>query len=112
MSSVNHCIHTHAHTYIGFPGGSDGKESCLQYRSSGFDPWVRKISWRMEWLSSSVFLLGEFHEQRSLAGYSPWGHKELDATEKLILSLFSSIYTHTHICMCVCVSMSPNNHIT
>ena len=28
-----------------------------------------------------VFLPGESHEQRSLAGYSPWGHKESDATE-------------------------------
>ena len=29
----------------------------------------------------SVFLLGKFHGQRSLAGYSPWGHKESDMTE-------------------------------
>ena len=28
-----------------------------------------------------VFLPGEFHEQRSLGGYSPWDHKELDTTE-------------------------------
>ena len=33
-----------------------------------------------------VFLPGEFHGQRSLAGYSPWGHKESDVTEWLILS--------------------------
>ena len=33
-----------------------------------------------------VFLPGEFHGQRSLAGYSPWGHKELDMTEQLIQS--------------------------
>ena len=30
---------------------------------------------------TSVFLPGEFHGQRSLAGYSPWGHKESDTTE-------------------------------
>ena len=29
----------------------------------------------------SIFLSGEFHEQRSLAGYNPWGHKESDTTE-------------------------------
>ena len=29
---------------------------------------------------------GEFHGQRSLAHYSPWGHKELDMTEQLSLS--------------------------
>jgi len=32
-------------------------------------------------LSYPVVLSGEFHGQRSLAGYSPWGHKELDTTE-------------------------------
>ena len=32
---------------------------------------------------SPVFLLGEFHGQRSLASYSPWGCKELDMTEQL-----------------------------
>ena len=31
----------------------------------------------------SVFLPGEFHGQRSLAGYSPWSCKELDITEQL-----------------------------
>ena len=30
---------------------------------------------------TSVFLPGKFHEQRSLAGYSPWSHNELDMTE-------------------------------
>ena len=34
-----------------------------------FDPWVRKIPWRRKWQSSLVFLPGEFHGQRSLAGY-------------------------------------------
>ena len=33
------------------------------------------------WQSTLVFLPGEFHGQRSLAGYSPWGCKESDATE-------------------------------
>ena len=39
---------------------------------TGFDSWVGKIPWRKEWLPT-VFLSGEFHGQRSLAGYSPWG---------------------------------------
>ena len=34
-----------------------------------------------------LFLPGEFHGQRRLAGYSPWGHKESDMTEQLTLSL-------------------------
>jgi len=53
-----------------------------------FDPWVGKIPWRREWLLTPVFLPGEFHGQRSLAGYSPCGHKELNMNERLTLSLF------------------------
>ena len=37
-------------------------------------------------LATLVFLPGEFHGERSLVGYSPWGCKELDATELLTLS--------------------------
>ena len=37
--------------------------------------------WRRKWQSTPVFLPGKFQGQRSLAGYSPWGHKELNMTE-------------------------------
>ena len=59
-------------------GGSHGKIICLQCRRPGFDSWIRKTPWRREWQPTSVFLPGESHGQRSLAGYSPWGRKELD----------------------------------
>ena len=58
---------------------------CLQCRRPGFDPWVRRIPWRREWLPTPVFLPGESHGQRSLAGCSPWGPKESDMTEQLTL---------------------------
>ena len=48
-----------------------------------FNPWVRKIPWRKEWLPSPVFLPGELHGQWSLASYSPMGCKELDTAEWL-----------------------------
>ena len=80
-----------AHTKSGFPGGTSGKESACQCKRPGFDPWVRKIPWRREGLPTSVFLPEEFHRERSLAGYSPWGHKELDTTERLTLSLHIQI---------------------
>ena len=55
------------------------------------ETWVQsldwKIPWRTEWLPTPVFLPGEFHGQRILAGYNPWGHKELDMTERLTPSL-------------------------
>ena len=63
------------------PRGLDGKESvCSAGRRPEFNPWVRKIPWRSEQLPIPVFLPREFHGQRSLAGYSPWCHKELDMT--------------------------------
>ena len=37
----------------------------------GFDPWVRKIPWRKAWQPTPVFLLGESHGHRILAGYNP-----------------------------------------
>ena len=46
-----------------------------------FDAWVRKIPWNGKWQPTSVFLPGESHGQKSLAGYSPQGCTELDMTE-------------------------------
>ena len=57
-----------------------------------FDPWVPgKIPWRTAWQPTPMFLPREFHGQRSLAGYSPWSHKESDTTEQLSMhTLLSS----------------------
>ena len=52
-------------------------------RGCGFDPWVRKISWRMKWQPTPVFLPEESHGHRSLVGYNPWGRKESDRSEQL-----------------------------
>ena len=51
--------------------------------------WVRKIPCNRKWQPTPVFLPGKFHGQRSLAGYSPWGHKELDMTEHTCKALTS-----------------------
>ena len=53
---------------------------CRRHRRHGFDPWVGKISWRRKWQPMPVFLPENFYGQRSLAGYSPWSHKEPDMT--------------------------------
>ena len=71
----------------GFPGGPSDKELTCQCRRCSFDPWVGKMPWRREWQPTPVFLPEEFLGQRSLAGYNPWGHKELDTTEQLTLSV-------------------------
>ena len=65
----------------GNPGDSDSKRICLQCRRHGFDFWVRKIPWRRKWQPTPV-LPEEFYGQRSLVGYSPWGHKQSDMTEQ------------------------------
>ena len=64
--------------YQSFHGGSAVKDLPVSTGDSGFDLWVGKIPWRMTWQPTSVFLLEDPHGQRSLAGCSPWGHKELD----------------------------------
>ena len=69
---------------VGFLGGMSGKEPACHYRrhkTCRFDPWVGKVPWSRAWQTTLVFLPGESPGQRSLAGYSPWGRKELDTTE-------------------------------
>ena len=68
----------------GFPGGTSGKEpacQCRRHMRCGLSPYVGKTPWRRKWLPTPVFFTGEFHGQRSLAGYSQSGRKELDMTE-------------------------------
>ena len=68
---------------MGFPGCSDGKESASDEGDMGSIPGFGTSPGEENWLSTPVFWAGEFHEQRSLAGYSPWGHKEWDTAEQL-----------------------------
>ena len=71
----------------GFPRSSVGKESVFQCRRPQFSPWVRKIPYRTEWQPTPVVFPGKFHGQGNLAGYSPWGRKESDTTERRTCSL-------------------------
>ena len=56
----------------GFPGGSVVKWVFRRCRRPRFNPWVGKIPWRRAWQPIPVFLPGKYHEQRNLAGYSPY----------------------------------------
>ena len=60
----------------------------IQEGGPEFNPWVGKSPWRREWQLIPAFLPGKFNGQRSLVGYSPFGRKGLDTTERLSLSLF------------------------
>ena len=58
-----------------FPGSVSGKESacqCRRHKKCRLDPWVGKIPWRRKRQPTPVFLPGESHGLRSLAGYSLW----------------------------------------
>ena len=67
-----------------FPDDTSGKEpacQCRRLQRCIINPWIRKIPWRRARQPTPVFLPGESHGQRSLVGYGPQGHKELDTTE-------------------------------
>ena len=62
-----------------FSSGSDGKESACNAGDPVSIPGLGSSP--REGNGNPAFLPGEFYGQRSLAGYSPWGCKELDMTE-------------------------------
>ena len=87
---------------MGFYGDSDGKESSCNVGDLGLTPGLGRspgevtgiptpiflpeefhghmymyvcVYWGRKWQPTPVFLTGKFHEQRSLAGHSPWNHR-------------------------------------
>ena len=58
-----------------------GKESTCNAGDAISTPGSQRFPWRRSWQPTPVFLPGESHGQRSLAGYSPWGCKEWDTSE-------------------------------
>ena len=72
--------------WLGLPWWLSGKESacqCRRHRRCGSGPCVWKSPWRRKWQATLVFLPGESHGWKSLEGYNPRGHKEVDTTERL-----------------------------
>ena len=55
---------------------------CTRCKRHRFDPWIQKVSWRKAWQPTPLFLSGESHGQRRLAGSSPKGHRKLDTTKE------------------------------
>ena len=75
----------------GFPGGSDGKQLACNAGDLGWIPgFGRSLREGTSYPPTPGFLPGELHGQRSLVGYSPWGHKESDTTEQLTLPLYTA----------------------
>ena len=84
----------------GVPGDSVVKN--LPARADvGLIPGSGRSPGEGKWQPTPVFLLGKSDGQRSLVGYSPWGHKESDTTKWLYLQ-------KDYICMCVCSVLSAS----
>ena len=65
------------------PAVTTGTSGCNagDARDEGSIPGWGRSPWRRAWQPTPIFLSGDSHGQRSLAGYSPWGRKESDTTE-------------------------------
>ena len=68
-------------TPVGFPHGSDGKESAYNAKTQ-VQSLGQEYPQKREWLPTPVFLPGEFHRRSNLESYSPWG----PTTERLMHS--------------------------
>ena len=70
----------HKRLWKGFPGDISGKQPACQsrrHKRHRFHPCIENVPWRRALQPTPVSLPGESHGQRSLVGYSAWGHKEL-----------------------------------
>ena len=68
---------------MGFPGGSDGKESTCNVGDLGSIPRLGRSPGGGHGNPLQYSCLENPHGQRNLAGYSPWGLKESDTIEQL-----------------------------
>ena len=77
---------------LGLPWWLRWYSVCLQYGRPRFDPRVGNILWRGKWQPIPVLLPGKSQGWRSLVGYSPWGRKESDTTERLHKRIYQRVY--------------------
>ena len=77
----------HTAVFLAFPDGSDGKESACNAGDLGSIPGLERSPGEGHGNPLQYSSLKNTHGQRSLVGYSSWGHRELDMTEQLTLSL-------------------------
>ena len=92
----NRTKHTHTQICIyGFPSGSVCKELTCNARDLGSILHLGRSPGEEHGNPLQYSFLENPHGQKSLVGYSPWGRKELDMTERL--NIYIHTHTHTHI---------------
>ena len=84
---------------MGFPGGSDGKEAACKEGDMGLIPGLGRSPGGGHGNPLQYSCLENSHGQRNLVGYSPWGHKEFDTTERL----------STHTCQNLALNRAGSN---
>ena len=77
LHSFTRWFASHHMCFAGYTSGEEPTCQCRRHKRCRFDPWVLKIPRRRAWQPTAVFLPGESHGQRSLAGYRPQGHKRI-----------------------------------
>ena len=82
--------------YMGFPGGSDGKESACSVGDLGLIPGLGRSPGEGHGSPLQCSCLGNPHGQRSLVSRGPWGCQESDTTERLSTYTYERAHTHTH----------------
>ena len=85
------CLISNYNLFIGFPGGSDGKESTCNAGNMGLISRFGRSPRGEQSNPLQCSCLENPHRQRILAGYSPRDHRELDRTEQLITFIYSII---------------------
>ena len=97
-------------------GGSGGKASVYNEGDWGSIPRSGRFPWRRKWQSTPVLLPGKSHGQRSLVGYSPWGRKELERTERLhfhfqtmveVMKIMVTSFKRSHACTAILSAPNP-----
>ena len=78
--------------FFSFFGGSDGEESACNAGDLGLIPGLGRSSGGRHGNLFQYSCLENLHEQKSLVGYGPWGHKESDTTERLSTALYYRLF--------------------
>ena len=98
------------------PRWLSGKESaCKCGRRGSFPSLGRSSPWRRKWQPTPIFLPGESHGQRSLAGYSSWSSKESDTTEATKHSTEHKVRHMMFLLLCLTslsMTISRSSHLT